>query len=149
MKKILVSLTLIAGLLTGLAKAETEKPGEFKFFKTRSAYEEKKLEILKRELDLSNAQLEKVREIEMEKREAIERFVKEHRIPIKEALKLGKFDRNVFVKTVRENAEKIANIKADHIEKILEILNEKQKEKFLQMMERRIERMHQRMKDEF
>ncbi|MCX7738802.1 MAG: hypothetical protein N2Z80_05260 [Hydrogenothermaceae bacterium] len=90
-----------------------------------------------------------MREIEREKREAIERFVKEHRIPIKEALNLGKFDRNVFLNTVRENAEKMANIKADYIEKILEILDEKQKEKFLQMMERRIERMHQRMKYEF
>ncbi|MCX7738801.1 MAG: hypothetical protein N2Z80_05255 [Hydrogenothermaceae bacterium] len=43
MKKIVVLLTLIAGLLTGLAKAETEKPEECKFCKTRLAYEEKNL----------------------------------------------------------------------------------------------------------
>lgn len=146
LRKIVLSIGIIAGILVGLANAQTD--GECKFCRTKLGYEEKKVEILKKELNLSTPQMEKIKEIEREKREAIKNFFKDYKSPIQEAIKDGKFEKEMFINTVKENAEKVAKIKADYIQKMLEILDDTQREKFLRMVEKRVKNFNERMKDE-
>lgn len=146
MKKILITL-LAVGILGGSVKAEEKREAECKLCKTNLAFEEKKVYHLKRTLNLSEEQVGKVRQIIKEEREELEKFFKEHKIPLKEAIKEGTFKKEVFIETAKENAEKMAKIKAEYFQKILGILDDKQKQKFIELTEKRFEKMKENMKE--
>lgn len=146
MKKVVISI-VIAGIFSGFAVADHNREEGCKFCKTKLAYQEEKVERLKRELNLTDVQTERLKQIIKEEREAVEKFIKEHRIPIKESIKDGSFKKDIFINTVKENAEKRATIKAEYIEKVLSLLDEDQKKKFLHMVEKQAEIKHERMKE--
>lgn len=148
MKKVLITL-LAVGILGGSVKAQEKKEAECKLCKTNLAFEEKKIYHLKRKLNLSEEQVENMRQIIKEEREELEKFFKEHKIPLKEAIKEGTFKKEVFIETAKENAEKMAKIKAEYLQKMLNILNDEQKQKFIQITEKRFEKMKENMKENF
>lgn len=140
MKKILTIL-LASAILFSSINAQEKGETECKLCKTNLAFEEKRIEHLRKTLNLTDKQVEDVRQVIKKEKEAIENFFKEHKIPLKEATKNGSFEREIFIQTARENAEKMAKIKADYFQKMLEILDEKQRQKFIELTERRFENM--------
>lgn len=146
MKKVVVAAVL-AVLLGGVALADTHGEERCKFCKTRLAYEEERAARLKKALGLTEAQVEKLKQIIREERDAVEKFIKEHKIPLREATKDGQFRKDIYIATVRENAEKRAAIKAAFFEKVFEMLDDVQKKKFIEMMERKVKEKHLKMKE--
>ncbi|MEZ0324209.1 MAG: hypothetical protein ABWJ98_07890 [Hydrogenothermaceae bacterium] len=138
----LIGLILAATVASvGLVKAETPdiKPQkeECKFCKTKREFYDRKLEFLKKELNLSQEQVQKISLIKQEEKEALEKFRKEHKMPLEEATKGGEFNRDIFINTVKQNSEKMAQIKAEYFQKLFEVLDKNQREKFLSLIHKR------------
>mgnify|MGYP001626187196 CR=1 FL=1 len=140
MKKAIVGI-ITAAILVGTAYADVNK--------TQSK-EYNGLEKLKNELNLTDQQIQQLKEIKKEESKEMRNFMmKDFKNPFVEATKNGNFDREVFKNTVVENAKKGSEIKAKYIEKILAILNEEQKNKFIKIMQEKFERMHEKMEKRF
>lgn len=111
--------------------------------------QEKYIEKLQKDLNLTQEQVEKIKQLKQAEREEMKEFMKQHKNPVLEATKNGNFDKEVFKNTVVENAKKMAEMRAKYLEKMFSILNEDQKKKFLEIMKERIEKMHEKMHKEF
>ncbi|MGC9188418.1 MAG: Spy/CpxP family protein refolding chaperone [Sulfurihydrogenibium sp.] len=140
MKKAIAGI-ITAAILVGTAYADVNK--------TQSK-EHNGLEKLKNELNLTDQQIQQLKEIKKEESKEMRNFMmKDFKNPFVEATKNGNFDREVFKNTVVENAKKGSEIKAKYIEKILAVLNEEQKNKFIKIMQEKFERMHEKMEKRF
>jgi Spy/CpxP family protein refolding chaperone len=140
MKKAIVGIITVA-ILVGTVYADVNK--------TQSK-EYNSLEKLKNELNLTDQQIQQLKEIKKEESKEMRNFImKDFKNPFVEATKNGNFDREVFKNTLIENAKKESEIKAKYIEKILAVLNEEQKNKFIKIMQEKFERMHEKMEKRF
>ncbi|MBX0310186.1 MAG: Spy/CpxP family protein refolding chaperone [Sulfurihydrogenibium sp.] len=98
---------------------------------------------LKQKLNLTDEQLNQIKEIKKQEKEEIKNFfAKEYKNPLLEATKSGKFDRKAFQETATENAKEISGIKAKYLEKMFNVLNDQQRQKFIDYTKKKMERMH-------
>lgn len=143
MKKIIAVALTVASLTFGTTYAMMEGTPDHHKMEQK---QEKHLEKLKQELNLSQEQFTKIKEIKKQEREEMKNFfVKEHKNPLIEATKSGNFDKEIFQKTMLENAKKMSEIKAKYFEQIFNLLNKDQREKFIQHMNEKMEKMHKMM----
>ena len=145
MKKLKVAmLTVAVGLgLIGNSFAMSDVPE--KPYKMEYKHE-KHLERLKQELNLSDEQFNKIKEIKRQEREEMKNFfLKEHKNPLLEATKSGKFDKDIFQKAMLENTKRISEIEAKYLEKIFDVLNDQQRQKFINHMKEKMEKWHETM----
>jgi len=103
-------LTLVFGIgLVGNSFAMGDVPEKPYETEKMSEKHEKHLEKLKQELNLTDEQFNQIKEIKKQEKEEIKNFLaKEHKNPLLEATKSGKFDKEVFQKTMLENAKKMS-----------------------------------------
>ncbi len=101
-------LTLVFGIgLVGNSFAMGDAPEKPYETEKMSEKHEKHLEKLKQELNLTDEQFNQIKEIKKQEKEEIKNFLaKEHKNPLLEATKSEKFDKEVFQKTMLENAKK-------------------------------------------
>jgi Spy/CpxP family protein refolding chaperone len=146
MRKLKVAmLTLALGVgLVGNSFAMGDAPEKPYQMEKMSEKHERHLEKLKQELNLTDEQFNQIKEIKKQEKEEIKNFfAKEHKNPLLEATKSGKFDKEVFQKTMVENVKKISEIKAKYLEKMFNVLNEQQKQKFINHMKEKMEKIHE------
>jgi Spy/CpxP family protein refolding chaperone len=90
-------------------------------------------EELKRKLNLTDDQINQIREIKRQEVEEIRNFLaRGHKNALEEAIKNGEFDEDTFIRVSTENAKKVAEIRAKYLKKAFSILNEDQKRKFVE-----------------
>lgn len=137
-------LTLVFGIgLVGNSFAMGDVPEKPYETEKMSEKHEKHLEKLKQELNLTDEQFNQIKEIKKQEKEEIKNFLaKEHKNSLLEATKSGKFDKEVFQKTMLENAKKMSEIRAKYLEKMFNILNDDQRQKFINHMKEKMEKMH-------
>ncbi len=146
MKKLIVAvLTVVSLTATGSYAMMDDNP----YHQKKEQKQERYLERLRKELDLTDQQIQQWKEIKRSEMEEMRNMMKDHKNPVLEATKSGNFDKETFKNTIVENAKKMAEIKAKYMEKIFSILSEDQKKKFIQMMKEKIDKMHERMQKEF
>ena len=148
MKKLkVVMLTLALGIgLVGNSFAMGDAPEKPYKMEKMAERHERHLEKLKQELNLTDEQFNQIKEIKKQEKEEIKNFfAKEHKNPLLEATKSGKFDKEVFQKTMVENAKKMSEIKAKYLEKMFNVLNDEQRQKFINHMKEKMEKMHEMM----
>ena len=143
----IVLLTLVLGLgLFGSSFGMGDTPERMHKIEKREHIQEKYLEKLRQKLNLSDEQFKQIKEIKEQEREEIKNFfAKEHKNCILEATKNGKFDKEIFQKTMIENAKKMSEIRSKYLEKMFDVLNEDQKQKFINHMKRKMEKMQEMM----
>jgi Spy/CpxP family protein refolding chaperone len=148
MKKLKVAiLTLALGVgLVGNSFAMGDAPEKPYKMEKMAEKHERHLEKLKQELNLTDEQFNQIKEIKKQEKEEIKNFfVKEHKNCLLEATKSGKFDKEVFQKTMLENAKKMSEIKAKYLEKMFNVLNDEQRQKFINHMKEKMEKMQEMM----
>jgi Spy/CpxP family protein refolding chaperone len=141
MKKIALSLMLATGLVADSFAAGNENPQPPSPNVWKSMQDTMKQtqgpghfeEELKRKFNLTDDQIDQIREIKRQEMEEVRNFfARERKNTIEEATKNGWFDEDAFVKASVENAKKLAEIRAKYLKKILNVLNDEQKRKFLE-----------------
>ncbi|WP_428124043.1 hypothetical protein, partial [Dissulfurimicrobium sp.] len=85
--------------------------------KHRKQMIEARIQKLQKELNLSNAQVEKIRAIKKEGFEAFRNARKNLKNPMLEATKSPIFDKAVFISTAVDNTKTLAQIRAENFEK--------------------------------
>ena len=151
MKKLALSLMFAAGLATGSFAAGNESPhppsNVWESMENAmrqpqpqpqphgiGRYEDE----LKRKLNLTDEQVNQIREIKRQEMEEIRNFfTRERKNALEEATKNGGFDEDAFVRVSVENAKKVAEIRANYLKKTLGVLNEEQKKKFIEDLKNR------------
>ncbi|WP_297887832.1 Spy/CpxP family protein refolding chaperone [Sulfurihydrogenibium sp.] len=146
MKKLMVAVLTVASLTFTSTYAMME---DSPMHQKMEQKQEKHLEKLKKELNLTDQQVQQWKEIKKAENEEMRNLMKEHKNPFLEATKSGNFDKEVFKNTVLENAKRMSEIKAKYMEKLFSILNDEQKKKFIQIMKEKFDKMHERMQKEF
>ncbi|MDM7274058.1 Spy/CpxP family protein refolding chaperone [Sulfurihydrogenibium azorense] len=141
MKKLITAVLLAASFMAGA----NYTANAYDYHQKQERYIEK----LQKELNLTQDQVEKIKQIKQAQREEMKEFMKQHKNPVLEATKNGNFDKEAFKNTVVENAKNMAEIRAKYLEKMFSVLNEDQKKKFIEIMKERVDRMHEKMHKEF
>lgn len=152
MKKLALSLVLAAGLASSSFAAgnESSQPSSDVWEKLHNAWQSAGTqsqgnqgnivrqpqgvgnfeEELKRKLNLTDEQVNQLREIKkQEMAEARNFFTRERKNELEAAIKNGEFDEDAFVKTSVENAKRLAEIRAKYLKKAFNVLNNEQKQK--------------------
>jgi Spy/CpxP family protein refolding chaperone len=146
MKKIALSLMIATGLVAGSFAAgnENSQPSSPNVWKSMQDVMKQSQgpghfeEEMKRKLNLTDDQINQIREIKRQEIEEVRNFfAKERKNTIEEATKNGGFDEDAFVKSSVENTKKLAEIRAKYLKKILNVLNDEQKRKFLEDLRNR------------
>jgi Spy/CpxP family protein refolding chaperone len=142
MKKLVLSLMFTAGLVGGSFAAGNENPPPPNVWQNMQnamkqpphpqgvgRFEEE----LKRKLNLTDEQVNQIREIKKQEMEEIRNFFTgERKNALEEATRNGGFDEDTFVRVSVENAKKIAEIRSKYLKRTLGVLSEEQKKKFLE-----------------
>lgn len=145
MKKLALSLMFTAGLVAGGLAVENgnSQPSSPNVWQNmQSAMKQPQGghfdEELKRKLNLTDQQLNQIREIRRQEMEEVRNFfMRERKNALEEATKNGGFDEDAFVRVSVENAKKVAEIRAKYLKKTLAVLNEDQKKKFIEELKSR------------
>jgi Spy/CpxP family protein refolding chaperone len=95
-------------------------------------------EELKRKLNLTDDQVNQIREIKRQEMQEVKNFfTRERKNELDEATKNGVFDEDAFVRVSTENAKKLAEIRAKYLKKGFNVLNDDQKQKFIEELKNR------------
>ncbi|MEM3245813.1 MAG: Spy/CpxP family protein refolding chaperone [Candidatus Micrarchaeaceae archaeon] len=144
MKKLISSLALAAILIGGSVGLASAQPGQFgpqqhcnwEHFEHKG-FKKNHFRLFK-ELNLSQSQIEQIRALRKEQWKTFAQNRNNFKNPMFEAMKSGNFDANTFVSDSVQNAQQMAQAKAQYMEKFFAILTPQQRQKFVQLMSDRI-----------
>jgi Spy/CpxP family protein refolding chaperone len=94
--------------------------------------------MLKKKLHLNKKQVHQIMLFKRQEFKAFKSNMENFRNPLLSAMKSGMFNKSVFVANITNKIKNMAEIKANFFQKFFNVLTPKQRNKFVQMMKKRI-----------